>query len=577
MDIDVLERENEDLRRQNAALRTVLHEHEWKMAEPEQVVRAIRQGEIDALIVEEEGGERLYSLQTYDSVYLRLIEECFPYGVWLADTYGKLLYVSGSFLELSGSNLEEMREKGRFFFLPPETRVTMEGRWETSRGGSKAFDAEYTHHFTDGGERTIWTHGVLARARDGMDYWVGVNIDVTSQKKIKEELRRQAEALEEADRRKDEFLALLGHELRNPLAMIRNGLHILLRPNAAVADQERMKETMERQVDHLTRMVDDLLDVSRITRGHIQLRKERLELSRSIAQAIDSVRSLLKASNHVLSVTLPPEPIFLEADPTRLEQILVNLLNNAAKYTPPKGKIALEAKRIDTEVEIRVIDNGVGIPTELLPTVFDLFAQVEKSLDRSQGGLGIGLTLVKRLVELHGGSVTAHSEGQDKGCEFVVRLPALARPADKPRAASKDPIADGRGVRVLVVDDSVDLAMSIKMLLKIMGHDVQIAHDGPSALTAFQTHQPDVILLDIGMPGMNGYEIARQLRREQGTRHPLVVAVSGYGQDEDKRKAREAGFDTFLTKPVHPQALAELLSMEKMLAGGDGHKAAQSI
>jgi len=576
MDIDVLERENEALHRQNAALRAALHECEWRLAEPEQVVRAIRQGEIDALVVEEDGSERVYALQTYDSVYLRLIEECFPYGVWLADTGGKLLYVSGSFLELSGSSLEEMQEKGRFFFLPPETRVTMEGRWETSRGGSKAYDAEYTHQFADG-ERTIWTHGVLAQARDGMDYWVGVNIDVTSQKRNKEELRRQAEALEEAGRRKDEFLALLGHELRNPLAMIRNGLHILLRPNAGIADQERMKEMMEKQVDHLTRMVDDLLDVSRITRGRIQLRKERLELSRSVAQAIDSVRSLLEACGHVLSVSLPSEPIYLEADPTRLEQILVNLLNNAAKYTPPKGKIALEAKRIDTEVEIRVIDNGVGIPTELLPTVFDLFTQVEKSLDRSQGGLGIGLTLVKRLVELHGGSVTAHSERQDKGCEFVVRLPALARPVDRPRESRKDPFAVGRCVRVLVVDDSVDLAMSIKMLLKIMGHDVEIAHDGPSALTAFQTHQPDVILLDIGMPGMNGYEIAHQLRREQGTRHPLVVAVSGYGQDEDKRKALEAGFDTFLTKPVHPQALAELLAMEKMLVGSDGHEAARSI
>jgi PAS domain S-box-containing protein len=535
--------------------------------EPEEIIRAIRQGEVDALVVEEQGQEQIYSLQTFDSVYRSMVEQCFPYGVWLAEPDGKLLYVTPSFLDLLGTDLPQMQQKGQFHFLPPEVREAIEHGWTTSRGTREAFDAEYTVRFGDGSERAIWTRGVLTEAQGGQCYWVGVNIDVTEKKEIQEELRRhaetlrrQAEALKEADRRKDEFLALLGHELRNPLAPIRNGLHILLLPDVDQGTVRQVKEMMENQVNHLTRMVDDLLDVSRITRGRIQLRKEPVELNRAVNYAIESVRPLVEAQGHKLTVSLPPEAIHLEADPTRLEQVLVNLLNNAAKYTKPGGEIALIAEREGDEAVIRVRDNGIGIPAELLPKVFDLFTQVEASLDRSQGGLGIGLTLVRNLVELHGGRVTAHSEGPDRGSEFIVSLPALPKGTDESEAPRAKPSANSGRMRVLVVDDSHQSAQTIKILLELSGHDVRAVYDGGAALAAYRTFRPDAVLLDVGLPGMSGYDVARQIRREQGDKRPLIVAVSGYGQEEDKRRAQESGCDFHMTKPVDPTKLVALIA-----------------
>jgi PAS domain S-box-containing protein len=385
---DRLQCENESLRQENARLRAALDE--LRSMEPEEIIRAIRQGEVDALVVEEEGEEQIYSLQTFDSVYRSMVEECFPYGVWLAEPEGKLLYVSPSFMRQLGTDLREMRQKGQFHFLPPEVREAIDRGWTRSREAREAFDVEYTVRFGDGTERTIWTRGVLTEAQGGLRYWVGVNIDATEQKKIKEELRRQADtlrrqaiALQDADRRKDEFLALLGHELRNPLAPIRNGLHILLLPDVDQTAVRQVKEMMEKQVNHLTRMVDDLLDVSRITSGRIQLRREPVQLNRAVNYAVESVRPLVEAQGHRMMVSLPAEAIHLEADPTRLEQVLVNLLNNAAKYTRSGGEIALIAEREGDEAVIRVRDNGIGIPADLLPKVFDLFTQVDASLDRS--------------------------------------------------------------------------------------------------------------------------------------------------------------------------------------------------
>jgi PAS domain S-box-containing protein len=545
--------------------------------EPEQIIRAIRQGEVDALVVEEEGEEQIYSLQTFDSVYRSMVEECFPFGVWLAEPEGKLLYVTPSFLRLLGTDLQEMRREGQFHFLPPEVREVFERGWGRARETGEPFDVEYTRRFGDGAERTIWTRGVLARASGGLSYWVGVNIDVTERKEIKEELhrqadtlRRQAEALQEADRRKDEFLALLGHELRNPLAPLRNGLHILMLPDVDQAAIRQVKEMMEKQVNHLTRMVDDLLDVSRISRGRIQLRKETMELTRAVNYAIDSVRPLVEAQQHRLTVSLPPEAIHLEADPTRLEQVLVNLLNNAAKYTRPGGEIALLVEREGDQAVIRVRDNGVGIPADLLPKVFDLFTQVDASLDRSQGGLGIGLTLVKNLVELHGGRVAAHSGGPDRGSEFVVRLPVRSRGSDASDGPRARPATEGRRMHVLVVDDSRDAAQSIKILLEIAGHDVRLAHDGLDALAAYRSYRPDVVLLDVGLPRMSGYDVARQIRSEQGERRPTIIAVSGYGQDEDKRRAQEAGFDFHMTKPVDPPKLIAVIASAPALVRASG-------
>jgi signal transduction histidine kinase len=374
------------------------------------------------------------------------------------------------------------------------------------------------------------------------------------------ERKRTEESLKDADRRKDEFLAMLGHELRNPLAAIRYGLHLLFlsKGNGDVVAQ--VKEMMEKQVKNLTRMVDDLLDVSRITRGKIQLRKEKVELAKVLNHAVESARPLIEALGHKLAVALPTRPVHLEADATRLEQVLVNLLNNAAKYTKQGGYITLMAERQGDEAVIRVRDNGIGIRPELLAKVFDLFVQSERSLDRSQGGLGIGLTLVKKLVEMHGGSVEAHSEGTDKGSEFVVRLPALPSDGSEPEAPSEqNALASGK-LRVLVVEDAEDVAQSLKMLLVFWGHDVRVVHDGLAALVAYRTYQPDVVLLDIGLPGMNGYDVAKQLRRQQGKKRPFIMAVTGYGQDEDKRESQEAGFDYHMTKPVEPDELQTLLA-----------------
>ncbi len=559
--------EIESLRRENSRLRSALDEIRTRLEEPEEILRAIRQGEIDALVVEEEGEEQIYALQQFGRAYRSMVEECFPFGVWHADPQGQPLYVSPSFLKLLGTDLRALRERGLFHFLPPDTRERVDRAWEQCRASGEPFSAEYTLPLHDGEERTVWTRGLLAETANGLLYWVGVNLDITERKKTREELQQQAEALQRqaealrlADRRKDEFLALLGHELRNPLAPIRNGLHILLQPDVDAESIEQIKRIMEKQLNHLTRIVDDLLDVSRITRGRIHLRKERIELARSVGHALESVRSFVAAQGHSLSIELPARPIQLEADPTRLEQILVNLLNNAAKYTPRGGSISLSAGREANEAVIRIRDNGIGIPPELLPQMFDLFTQAEGGLDRSQGGLGIGLTLVRSLAEMHGGRVSARSEGPGTGAEFEVRLPALAEDADT-QAPSPTPrsVPDGRR-RILVVDDSDDMARTLQILLEHRGHETRVVHDGPAALLAFRIYQPDVVLLDVGLPEMSGYEVVRQLRTEPAERSPLIIAVSGYGQDSDKRQAIESGFDAHITKPVDPDALLELLA-----------------
>jgi signal transduction histidine kinase len=368
----------------------------------------------------------------------------------------------------------------------------------------------------------------------------------------------------EADRRKDEFLAMLAHELRNPLAPICNALHIMKQNGADAAVRGRVREMMERQVQHMTRMVDDLLDVSRITRGKIELRKEVIDLASVVERTVETTRPLIEDRRQTLTVDLPPEPVHLEADPTRLEQVLANLLNNAAKYTDHGGHIGLSARQEDGELVLRVRDTGVGILAEMLPHIFEPFVQSDRVLHHSQGGLGIGLTLVRRLVEMHGGSVTAHSEGPGKGSEFVVRLPALShkQPIPGARAAGEGGEAVGTAPkrRILVVDDNVDAAESLALLLRLAGHDVRVAHDGAAALAAVEPDPPDLVFLDIGMPVMNGYDVARRLRERIGMENLVLVAVTGWGQEEDRRRSQEAGFDHHLIKPVEPEALHKLLA-----------------
>jgi PAS domain S-box-containing protein len=372
---------------------------------------------------------------------------------------------------------------------------------------------------------------------------------------------RLYEELRQGDRRKDEFLATLAHELRNPLAPLRNGLHIMRLAGDDPAAVEQARAMMERQLQQLVRLIDDLLDVSRITRNKLILRKERADLATVLRNAVEISRPLIEAAGHELTVTLPNEPIPVDADVTRLAQVFSNLLNNAAKYTDRGGRVWLTVEREGSAAVVTVKDTGVGIPAEHLPHVFEMFAQVDRSLERSQGGLGLGLAVVRRLVELHGGKVAAHSEGPDKGSAFVVRLPVSdGGPAERqPPTAEGGSKAAGRQFKVLVVDDNADTAASLSTMLRIMGHDVCTAHDGAQAVDAAAAYRPDMVLLDIGLPKLNGYEAARRIREQPWGKDMKLIALTGWGQEEDRRRAKEAGFDEHVVKPVEPAALEQLL------------------
>jgi signal transduction histidine kinase/ActR/RegA family two-component response regulator len=375
-----------------------------------------------------------------------------------------------------------------------------------------------------------------------------------------EERRGAEEALRAADRRKDEFLATLAHELRNPLAPMRNALAIqkLAGHDAAAAAQAR--DMMERQLDQMVRLVDDLLDVSRITTGKLSLRRDVVALDDVMRAAVDTARPFIEARRHALKVDPPAEPLTLAADATRLAQVFSNLLNNAAKFTPPGGELAVSAGREGDDLLVRVRDSGIGIAPEQLPAVFEMFTQVDQSLERSQAGLGVGLTLARRLIELHGGSLTAHSAGLGHGSEFIVRLPlaqpGLAHGSEAPREHG-DSTASGH--RVLVVDDNQDFANSLALILRAMGNDVRVVHDGPGGLALAREFRPDVSFLDIGLPGLNGYELARRLREDAATAGMTLVAVTGWGQDKDRERAFASGFDHHLVKPVETHRVLAIL------------------
>jgi signal transduction histidine kinase/CheY-like chemotaxis protein len=366
------------------------------------------------------------------------------------------------------------------------------------------------------------------------------------------EAGRRAEAMRDADRRKDEFLATLAHELRNPLAPIRNALEIL---RLAGEDPHRARvarEMMERQLVHMVRLVDDLLDVSRITTGKLAVRKAVVDLQGIVRDAIETVRPFIEARRHVLDAHLDGEPIRVEADRTRLGQVFANLLNNAAKYTHPGGRIELTISREGNEAVVRVKDNGIGLAPESLGGIFEMFVQVDRSLERSQAGLGVGLTLARRLVELHDGELVAASAGPGKGSEFTVRLPVATGDVVKDAKVSGESPARPSSRRVLLADDNVDFATSLGELLRAHGHEVRVVHDGEAALETAARFEPHVAFLDIGMPKIHGYELARRLRAQPATARCVLVAVTGWGQEDDRRRAREAGFDRHLVKPVDP-------------------------
>ncbi len=412
------------------------------------------------------------------------------------------------------------------------------------------------------GERLLGTLSFASRTRDQFDAdEVEFLETICRYVAVAYERLRLIEQLRQADRKKDEFLATLAHELRNPLAPIRNGLQILRMAGDDRAAVAQARTVMERQLGQLVRLIDDLLDVSRIARGKVKLRRERVELAAVVRSALEMSRALIEAAGHELAVTLPTEPVCVDGDPNRLAQVFSNLLNNAAKYTERGGRVWLTCERQGSDAVVTVKDAGVGIPAEHLPHIFEMFSQVDRSLERSQGGLGIGLSLVRGLVEMHGGSVECHSDGHDQGSEFVVRLPVASVPPAE-RQPSDDDCKGGAAGRcnALVVDDNEDTAASLGTMLRMMGHDVCTARDGLQALEIAGACRPDVVLLDIGLPRLSGYEVARRIRGQPWGQEIRLIAVTGWGQEEDKRRASDAGFDYHLVKPVEPAALEKLLA-----------------
>jgi two-component system CheB/CheR fusion protein len=470
------------------------------------------------------------------------------------DPEGRFVTLQDAWSRYTGQTWEHYRGFGWLDAVHPDDRRSAREKWTEACRSRSLYEVRARIWHAETREFRC----IVARATPVLDdhgvlrEWVGACTDIHDE-------TRQAEALIEADRRKDEFLATLAHELRNPLAPIRNSLHILKLTGKAEGAVAGVYQMLDRQVKHLVRLVDDLMEVSRITRGRIELRMERTDLASVLQSAVETSRPLIDEAGHRLEVSLPPEPLHLDADSVRLAQVVANLLNNAAKYTDRGGHIRVRARREGSSAVISVRDNGRGIAADVLPKVFDLFTQSNGNLDRSRGGLGIGLTLVRQLVELHGGTVEAHSDGIGHGSEFIVRLPAAAdmRPT---HAGTLRAAPDVACRRILVVDDNRDAAESLGMLLALLGMETRTAHGSVAALDALDEFRPSVMLLDIGMPGMDGLELARRMRQHPFGRNVTLVALTGWGQERDRRRTRDAGIDHHLVKPVDLDALRSLLA-----------------
>jgi PAS domain S-box-containing protein len=428
-------------------------------------------------------------------------------------------------------------------------------------------DTEFRIVRPDGETRWIASKGKVFYTGDGEPLrMLGVSQDITERKRIEKELR-------DADRKKDEFLATLAHELRNPLAPMLHAMQILNARGPLRPELEWARGVLDRQAHVMARLLEDLLDVSRISRDQLELRREWVELAAVLEVALETSRPVIEAGSHELTVTLPPEPIHLHADPLRLAQVFANLLNNAAKYTEEGGRIRLIAECQGSDVIVSVQDNGIGIAAGTLASIFEMFSQAKPALVRSQGGLGIGLSLVKGLVELHGGSIEAHSDGPGRGSEFVVRLPVVAeRPAPEPVQTSDDEPTLTRTYRILIVDDNHDSVDSLAMLLEITGNEVATAYDGEQAVEVAEAVRPDVVLLDIGMPKLNGYDACRRIREQPWGEGMFIIALTGWGQEEDRRRTEEAGFNRHMVKPVDADILMKLLAIWTSEYGGQPTK-----
>jgi PAS domain S-box-containing protein len=499
-----------------------------------------------------------------------LIDSMRDYAVVMLDTNGRVASWNPGVQRISHYRADEIIGR-HFSTFHPEEDVRA-GRCEMA-----LYIAAETGRCEDEGWRVrkdgsrFWANVVISAVRDGQGELIGfsrVVRDLTERKKNEEE-RAARIASERANRAKDEFLAMLGHELRNPLSPITTALHLMrLRGDGRTT---REQEVIARQVKHITRLVDDLLDVSRVARGKVDLTKKRLRLADVVARAIETATPLLEQRHHTLDVQVPTDGLFVVADETRMAQIVGNLLNNAAKYTEPGGVISICAGREASDVVLRVVDNGIGIARDLTPRIFDLFVQGEQRAERSQGGLGLGLALVRSLVELHGGTVKAKSDGPGRGSEFIVRLPAPAVELVGDETAVQRttlPVTTAPR-RILIVDDNEDGAALVSDILRDIGHEVATAHDGAQALDAAARFRPQIAILDIGLPIMDGYELASQLCALGGVAAPYLIALTGYGQTQDRERARRAGFDEHIVKPVDPEALMRLIAAASTAPDGE--------
>jgi PAS domain S-box-containing protein len=476
-------------------------------------------------------------------------------GLWDWDMRTDTMFYSPRFKALLGYTAEEFPDLPSSLpgVMHPDDLMAARKSLRDHLSQDTPYQVECRLRLKSGEWRWFLVTGMAKKDATGHAFrMAGSVIDVTERK-------RAEQVLHEANRAKDEFIATLAHELRNPLAPIRTGLEILKKDKDNGPASGRARDTMERQLAHMIRLIDDLLDISRINSGKIRLETSRIKLAGAVESALEISRPAIEGRGHDLRVELPDQPIELMADGTRIAQTLGNLLNNAAKYTPPGGHIRLKAWQDGATAVIEIRDDGVGIPRDMLDNVFSLFTQVGRTLDRAQGGLGIGLYLVRSLVELHGGNVAAASDGPGLGSTFTVRVPCLLAnelPAPEPEQAAP---AGAAGLKVLVVDDNVDAADTLSTVLEMTGRRTHTVHDGPAVLPAARAFDPDIILLDIGLPGLSGYEVARQLRADPRFSRTVLIAVTGWGSDEDRRRSREAGFDEHMTKPVDLAALEPLL------------------
>ena len=522
------------------------------LEEAAETVRAIRAGEVDAVLVDT---ERVYTLATADLPYRLLVEGLDEAAVTLTAD-GVILSCNRRFEDVLRQGSHALLGRPLQMFVTAESHPRLERMIEGGLSGTVEENLVL-----------LRSDGVLIpvslRANSVSEGALGPCLLVTdrSEQRYFQELKETQRALREADRKKDEFLATLAHELRNPLAPIRNALEILKRPDLGEQDLQWSRGVIERQLQHMARLLEDLLDVSRIGRKQLELRREPVELAAVLQASLETSRPVIEALGHELAVELPPEPIAVQADAVRLAQVFSNLLNNAANYTEAKGHVRLRVESRGSEVAVFVEDDGIGISPDDLPQLFTIFSQSHPSSLRSKSGMGIGLSLAKGLVELHGGTITAHSEGRGCGSQFVVRLPVAPEAPAAGAGESEEAAAPAIVARrVLVVDDHPDNADSLSVLLQLMGHEVFTAYSGQEALDKAEAVRPEVVLIDIAMPKLSGHDVGRRIREREWGRDVLLIAVSGWGQARDQMISRQAGFDHHLVKPADPAVLRELLA-----------------